>query len=34
MTSLVDAYHRREVHTAEKILKGEICSLGLTGVGC
>ena len=23
MTDLVDAYQRREVHTAEKILKGE-----------
>jgi COP9 signalosome complex subunit 2 len=24
MTDLVDAYQRREVHTAEKILKGEL----------
>lgn len=24
MTDLVDAYQRREVHTAEKILRGEI----------
>jgi COP9 signalosome complex subunit 2 len=27
MTDLVDAYQRREVHSAEKILRGEYCYL-------